>query len=89
MTRSSIAADWTTGNWSAGASVLHLGTRPDSGKTLAAETTLDLSTIWHFAPAWALQAKLLNATDRDREPARDYQGLGRQAWLVLRYEPKP
>ena len=87
--QATLGADWTTGNWSAGASVLHLGTRPDSGKTLAAETTLDLSTIWHFAPAWALQAKLLNATDRDREPARDYQGLGRQAWLVLRYEPKP
>ena len=35
----------------------------------------------------SLQAKLLNATDEDREPVRDYQGLGRQAWLVLRYAP--
>ena len=84
-----LAADWTAGDWTAGASLLRLGSRPDFGKTLAAETTLDLSTSWRFAPAWALQAKLLNATDREREPARDYQGLGRQAWLVLRYEPRP
>ena len=87
--QATLGADWTAGAWSAGASVLRLGSRPDGGKTLAAETTLDLSGTWRFAPAWALQAKLLNATDRDREPARDYQGLGRQAWLVLRYEPKP
>ena len=86
--QATLGADWTAGAWSAGASVLRLGSRPDGGKTLAAETTLDLSGTWRFAPAWALQAKLLNATDRDREPARDYQGLGRQAWLVLRYEPK-
>ena len=84
-----MSADWTAGDWSAGASALRLGSRPDGGKTLAAETTLDLNGTWRFAPAWALQAKLLNSTDRNREPARDYQGLGRQAWLVLRYEPKP
>ena len=54
---------------------------------LAAETTLDLSATWRMAANWSLQAKLLNATDDDREPVRDYQGLGRQAWLVLRYGP--
>ncbi len=87
--QATLSADWTAGDWSAGASALRLGSRPDGGKTLAAETTLDLNGTWRFAPAWALQAKLLNSTDRNREPARDYQGLGRQAWLVLRYEPKP
>ena len=85
--QATLSADWTAGDWSAGASALRLGSRPDGGKTLAAETTLDLNGTWRFAPAWALQAKLLNSTDRNREPARDYQGLGRQAWLVLRYEP--
>lgn len=86
--QASLGADWTAGDWTLGASVLNLGARPDGGKVLAAETTLDLSAVWRLAPAWALQAKLLNATDRDLEPARDYQGLGRQAWLVLRYETK-
>ena len=39
-----------------------------------------------LAPAWQLEAKLLNATDRDVEPARDYQSLSRQAWVGLRYQ---
>jgi vitamin B12 transporter len=73
-------------NWTLGAQVLNVGARPDGGKTLAAETTLDLNALWRLAPAWTLQAKLVNATDRELEPARDYQGLGRQAWLVLRWE---
>jgi vitamin B12 transporter len=81
----SLAADWTAGAWTAGAALLRLGARPDGGKVLAAETTLDLKAAWRFAKGWSLEAKLLNATDRDVEPARDYQGLGRQAWLGLRW----
>jgi vitamin B12 transporter len=82
-----LGADWTTCAWTWAASVLYVGTRPDGGKTLGAETTLDLAATWRIAGPWSLQAKLLNATDEDREPVRDYQGLGRQAWLVLRYAP--
>lgn len=81
-----LGADWDGGAWNVGGNVLRVGARPDGGKQLAAETTLDLTAGWRFAKAWSLQAKLLNATDRDLEPARDYQGLGRQAWLGLRYE---
>jgi len=81
-----LGADWNGGAWNVGGSVLRLGARPDGGKQLAAETTLDLSAGWRFAKGWSLQTKLLNATDRDVEPARDYQGLGRQAWLGFRYE---
>jgi vitamin B12 transporter len=82
----SLAGDWTAGAWTLGANVLQVGERPDGGKQLAAETTLDLSALWKFAPRWSVQAKLLNSTDEDIEAARDYQGLGRQAWLVLRFE---
>jgi vitamin B12 transporter len=81
----SLAADWDGGGWTAGAALLRVGGRPDGGKALAPETTLDLKTAWRFAKGWSLEAKLLNATDRDIEPARDYQGLGRQGWLGLRY----
>ena len=84
--QASLGADWTSGDLTLGAAALQVGARPDGGKVLAAETTLDLTAGWRLAPAWALQAKLVNATDRDLEPARDYQGLGRQAWLVLRYD---
>jgi vitamin B12 transporter len=85
-TQGTLAADWRQGDWSVGASVVHLGDRPDGGIELAAETTLDLSATWRFAPGWRLTARLDNATDESRVPARDYQGLGRQAWLVLRWE---
>jgi vitamin B12 transporter len=82
----SLAGDWTAGAWTLGAALLRVGERPDGGKQLPAETTLDLSALWKIAPRWSLQAKLLNATDEDIQPARDYQGLGRQAWLALRFE---
>jgi vitamin B12 transporter len=79
------SAEWQQGDWTWGAHLLHLGARPDGGVMLAAETTLDLSARWRVNRHWTLQAKLLNATDREVQPVRDYQGLGRQAWLVLRH----
>ena len=68
------------------ADLLHVGERPDAGVTLPAYTTLDLIAAWRPMPGLELQAKLLNATDRDVEPLRGYQALGRQAWLVLRWQ---
>jgi vitamin B12 transporter len=82
-----VGVDWSAGDWAAGAGLLRLGARPDGGQSLAAQTTLNLTARWQLAPAWQVQGKLLNATDARTEPARDYQGLGRQAWLVLRWEP--
>lgn len=84
--QATLAADWTAGPWSAGASLLDVGARPDAGTVLPAETTLDLKAGWRFMPRWQLQARLLNATNRDLQPASGYQGLGRQAWLLLRYD---
>ncbi len=84
--QATLAADWRQGPWTLGASVVHLGSRPDGGLELAAETTLDLAAAWRLAPGWQIAARLDNATDETRVPARDYQGLGRQAWLVLRWE---
>ena len=83
--QSSWSVDRQQGPWSWGAQVLHLGARPDGGVMLAAETTLDLTARWSFNRHWALQLKALNVTDRDRQPARDYQAPGRQVWLVLRH----
>jgi vitamin B12 transporter len=84
--QASASADWRLGDWTLGASVLRLGARPDGGATLAAETTLDLSATWRIAPRWTVQAKALNVIDTDIQPVRDYQGLGRQGWLLLRYQ---
>lgn len=82
----SLAADYDFGAWSAGASLLRLGSRPDGGRRLGGYTTIDLRSAWRFAPQWRLEARLRNATDRDIEPARDYQDLGRQAWIGLRFD---
>jgi len=76
------------GAWSFGAAVLAVGSRPDGGVKLAAYETLDLRARWRFTPQWQLEAKLLNATDRDIEPARGYQSIGRQAWIGVRYDGK-
>jgi vitamin B12 transporter len=81
----SLAANYTTGDWRFGAAVLQVGSRPDGGVRLPEETTLDLKVRWQFAPRWSLEAKLINATDVDLQPVRDYQGLGRQAWIGVRY----
>lgn len=81
-----LAADWRQPRWSAGAELVRVGARPEGGRMLAAHATLDLKARLQLAPAWQLEAKLLNATDRDVEPARDYQALGRQAWVGLRYQ---
>lgn len=87
--QATLAADWRVGAWTLGASVAHLGERPDGGLVLDAETTLDLAATWRVAPGWELTARVDNATDESRVPARDYQGLGRQAWLVLRWTLGP
>ena len=84
----SFAAEYDLGAWRIGAALLAVGARPDGSATLGRYATLDLSTRWRFAPQWQLEAKLLNATDRQYEPARDYQPLGRQAWIGVRYDTK-
>ncbi|MBI5722229.1 MAG: TonB-dependent receptor [Burkholderiales bacterium] len=76
-----------------GAEVVQVGERPDFGVMLPAYTTLDLLAAWRPHATWSVawleglevQGKLLNATDRDIEPLRGYQALGRQAWVVLRW----
>lgn len=83
-----VSADYDLGAWRVGADVLAVGGRPDAGVQLAAYETLDLRASWRFTPQWRVEAKLLNATDRDIEPARDFRSTGRQAWLTVRYDGK-
>ncbi|MFO1327686.1 MAG: TonB-dependent receptor, partial [Rubrivivax sp.] len=80
-----LAADWRSGRWSAGAEMVRVGARPEGGRMLAAYATLDLKARVELAAGWQFEARLLNATDRDVEPALDYRSLGRQAWAGLRW----
>jgi vitamin B12 transporter len=84
----SLAADYDAGVWTAGASALGVGARPDGAVNLGGYGVLDLRATWRFLPQWHLEAKLLNALDHRIEPVRDYQGLGRQAWIGVRYDGK-
>jgi vitamin B12 transporter len=80
-----LSADYTTGAWSIGGSLLDVGSRPD-GVVLGGYALLDLRATWRFLPQWRLETRLLNALDHRVEPLRDYQGLGRQAWIGLRFD---
>jgi len=80
-----LSADYAVGAWSLGGSLLDVGSRPD-GVVLGGYALLDLRAALRFLPRWRLEAKLLNALDHRVEPLRDYQGLGRQAWIGLRFD---
>ena len=82
----SLVADWNSGPWSVDATLTAVGARPEGGATLGAYETLDLQVRYRFSPSWQLETKLLNALDRDYQPARDYQSVGRQAWVGVRYQ---
>lgn len=82
----SLSVDYDAGVWSAGASVTDIGARPDGNIYLGGYALLDLRATWRLMPQWRLEAKVLNACDRRVEPARDYQGLGRQVWIGFRLD---
>ena len=84
-----LAADYDFGAWTLGASVLSIGSRPDSGGVvLVGYGVVDVRANWRFTPQWRLEAKVLNALDHRVEPVRDYQGLGRQVWIGIRFDGK-
>ncbi|MDQ2733559.1 MAG: TonB-dependent receptor [Pseudomonadota bacterium] len=81
-----VAVNYTRDAWSMGAALLDVGSRPDGGIVLGGYSVVDVRAAWRFKPAWRLEAKLLNALDHRVEPVRDYQGLGRQAWVGIRFD---
>jgi len=81
-----FAVDWNEGPWQLGGTVLRVSQRPDAGALLPAYALLNLNARWRFERAWQLEARLQNALDKDYQPARDYQDVGRQFWLGLRYD---
>jgi vitamin B12 transporter len=83
-----VAANYEFGAWTLGASLLDVGARPDGGIVLGGYALVDLRATWRFAPTWRLEATLMNALDHRVEPVRDYQGLGRQAWIGVRFDGK-
>lgn len=83
-----FAVDWTEGPWQLGGTVLRVSQRPDAGVLLPAYALLNLNARWRFERFWQIEARLQNATGRDYQPALDYQDVGRQFWIGLRYDGK-
>ena len=67
-------------------SMVRVGTRPDAGVTLPSYTLVDASARATLDGGASVEVRILNLTDKRYEPVRDYQALGRQAWVVIRWE---
>jgi vitamin B12 transporter len=80
-----VGLDYVAGPWRLGASAFFVGSRPDAGIVLGGYGVVDLRVAWRPQASWQIEARLANALDRTVEPVRDYRGLGRQAWLGVRY----
>jgi vitamin B12 transporter len=81
-----FAVDYNLGPWQLGGTVLRVSSRPDAGALLPAYALLNLNARWRFERFWQIEARLQNAFDKDYQPARDYQDVGRQFWVGLRYD---
>ena len=82
----SIAADYAAGRWLGGVAALFVGSRPDGGTVLGGYGVVDVRVAWQPLRTWRIEAKLNNALDHRVEPLLGYRGLGRQAWLGVRFD---
>ncbi len=86
-----LGADYGSGAWRFGGSVLNVGSRFDDAantRALPGYTTVDLYVDYAVSKDWSLQAKVNNLTDRQYETALGYNQAGRAAYLTLRWQPR-
>jgi vitamin B12 transporter len=84
-----LQSQHTAAGWQLGTAWLWQSARREGGVALRDGTRLDLQAVrplGPWMPNWALRLTVLNALDRDIEPARDYQAPGRQFFAGLRWE---
>ncbi len=74
--------------WQVGSAWVWQSERREAGTVLRGGTRLDLQAVRPLgtSPHWSVRLAMLNALDRDFEPARDYRMPGRQWLLGLRWE---
>ena len=86
-----LGADYATGAWTYGGSILRAGGSFDDAanlQPLAAYTTADLFADYAINKDWKLQAKLNNLTNRQYETILGFNQPGRGVFVTLRYQPK-
>ena len=87
-----LDVDRDFGAWSAGVSAIAESARwDDVANTLrvGGYATLDGSLRWRLAPAWTLQANLVNAFDKRYETTAFYLQPGREVVLALSWSGSP
>ncbi|MFM2448703.1 MAG: hypothetical protein RIS44_1153 [Pseudomonadota bacterium] len=83
-----VAADWSSGAWSVGSTLVASDARFDNAANttrLGGFATVDLRADWRFAPQWSLGVRLNNLADKTYETARGFNQAGREGFVVLRY----
>jgi vitamin B12 transporter len=84
-----LQSQHTLAGWQLGTAWLWQSERREAGAVLRDGTRLDLQALRKLGPAmpgWSLRLSVLNALDRDIEPALDYRAPGRQFFAGLRWE---
>jgi vitamin B12 transporter len=85
-----IDLDRDIGDWGFGISGIAEAARWDdvaNSLRVGGYGTVDARVSWRFAPAWTLQANLVNAFDRDYQTSAWYAQPGREFALSLRWQP--
>lgn len=86
-----LGADYGTGAWLFGGSVLSAGGSFNDAanrQPLDGYTTADLYADYKLNKDWKLQAKLNNLTNKQYETILGYNQPGRAVYVTLRYQPK-
>lgn len=86
-----LAADWSGGPWSAGATLAAFSHRFDNAtntQRLGGYATLDLRAEWAATRELAVGCKLNNAGGKRHETSLGYDQPWREAFLTVRYTPK-
>ncbi|NBU49676.1 MAG: TonB-dependent receptor [Betaproteobacteria bacterium] len=84
-----LQSQHTLAGWQLGTAWLWQSERREAGTVLREGTRLDLQALRKLGaamPGWSLRVSVLNALDRDIEPALDYRAPGRQFFAGLRWE---
>ena len=86
-----LGADYTTGAWTFGGSLLNVGSRFDDTKNAVAlnsYTTMDVFVNYAISKDLSLQTKVNNLANKSYETAYGFNQPGRSVFVTLRYAMK-
>jgi vitamin B12 transporter len=86
-----LGADYTTGAWTFGGSLLNVGSRFDDTKNIQAlnsYTTMDVFVNYAISKDLSLQTKVNNVANKSYETSYGFNQAGRSVFVTLRYAMK-